>query len=337
MRAPAFWWKQRAGAEALFLAPLGAIYGGVTAWRMGRPGADAGVPIICVGNFVAGGAGKTPTAITLAEFMMAKGEVPVFLTRGYGGTLSSNASPVLVDPAHHALEVGDEPLLLARVAPTIVAARRAQGARAARDAGASVIIMDDGLQNASLRKDLTIAVVDGASGIGNGFSIPAGPLRAPIEVQLRHVDALVTIGEGAAGKAVAAIAARHGKRVFPAQLAPDPAAAASLAGRRVVAFAGIGRPDKFFSTLNEIGAEIVARRAFADHHIYNTAEIADLRRLAEDRNAVLVTTEKDAVRIGERERHAIVALPVSLIFEDAAAVAALLAEKLAMARRFPAA
>ena len=200
MRAPAFWWRPRAGPWALLLAPLGAVYGGVTAWRMGRRGGKAGVPIVCIGNFVVGGAGKTPTAIAIARLLIAGGETPVFLSRGYGGSLSSSSRPVRVDPARHTVShVGDEPLLLARIAPTIVAARREWGARAAREAGASVVVMDDGLQNAALCKDLAIAVVDGASGIGNGLAIPAGPLRAPLGAQMRHIDALVVIGSGRGG------------------------------------------------------------------------------------------------------------------------------------------
>jgi tetraacyldisaccharide 4'-kinase len=334
MRAPAFWWRPRAGPWALLLAPFGAIYGGVTAWRMGRRGARAGVPVVCIGNFVAGGAGKTPTAIAIARLLMACGETPVFLSRGYRGSLSSSRRPVRVDPARHAAsQVGDEPLLLARIAPTIVAARRGAGARAAREAGASVIVMDDGLQNSTLCKDVAIAVVDGATGIGNGLAMPAGPLRAPLGAQIRHVDAVLVIGSGRAGETMMRVAKAAGKKALSAALAADPAVAGRLGGRSVVAFAGIGRPDKFFATLSEIGAQVVARRAFADHHVYQAHEIAGLRRLAHGHDALLVTTEKDAVRIAENERQGLVVLPVSLIFEDAAAAAALLAEKLAAARR----
>jgi tetraacyldisaccharide 4'-kinase len=301
---------------------------------MGRRGGKAGVPIVCIGNFVVGGAGKTPTAIAIARLLIAGGETPVFLSRGYGGSLSSSTRPVRVDPVRHTVShVGDEPLLLARIAPTIVAARRQWGARAAREAGASVVVMDDGLQNPALCKDLAIAVVDGASGIGNGLAIPAGPLRAPLGAQLRHIDALVVIGSGAAGEAVTRSAERARKKLLAAALAADPGVAAGLGRRRVVAFAGIGRPDKFFATLAEIGADVVASRAFADHHVYLAGEIASLRRLAHDHDALLVTTEKDAVRIAESERGALVVLPVSLIFEDAAATAAWLAGKLAAARR----
>lgn len=334
MRAPAFWWKPRAGALALLLSPLGAVYGGLTAWRMGRRGAEAGVPIICIGNFVVGGAGKTPTAMAIARLLIVCGETPFFLSRGYGGSLSSRSVPVRVDPARHTVaEVGDEPLLLAQIAPTIIAARRDRGAHAARKAGASVIVMDDGLQNASLRKDLVIAVVDGASGIGNGLPIPAGPLRAPLARQMPQIDALIVIGCGAAGKTAIESAERAGKTVFAAALVREAAVAARLAGRRVVGFAGIGRPDKFFATLAETGTDIVARQAFADHHVYRASELARLRRLADDRDALLVTTEKDAVRIAASDLLRPVVLPVSVVFDDAAATAAFLAQKLAAARR----
>ncbi|HWG07138.1 MAG TPA: tetraacyldisaccharide 4'-kinase, partial [Beijerinckiaceae bacterium] len=216
---------------------------------------------------------------------------------------------------------------------TIVCARRVEGAHAARIAGASVIVLDAGLQNPSLRKDLTLAVVDGASGIGNGLAIPAGPLRAPLEAQLDYVDALIMIGQGAAGEEVERVAARRGKTIFSAQIAADTAATARLVGRRVVAFAGIGRPEKFFDTLNEVGADIVTRRAFADHHVYAAHDIAELNRLAQGRDALLVTTEKDAVRIPEEMRGSLATLPISLVFENIAAIPSFLTEKLAAARR----
>jgi tetraacyldisaccharide 4'-kinase len=333
MRAPAFWWRQQAGPAAFLLAPLGAAYGAVTSRRMAAAGAKVDVPVVCVGNFVAGGAGKTPAAIAIAELLIAQGERPVFLSRGYGRRGTRDMPPLRVDPATHtSADVGDEPLLLARIAPTIVCARRVDGARAARVAGASVIVMDDGLQNPSLHKDLALAVVDGASGIGNGLSIPAGPLRAPLGAQLDHVDALVVIGPGAAGEAVGRTAARRGKPIFSAQLVADPAAKDNLVGRRVVAFAGIGRPGKFFETLTEIGARVVARRAFADHHVYAARDLAELERLAREEDALLITTEKDAVRIPRDKRGSLTTLPVSVVFESPQAVSALVAGVLVKTR-----
>jgi tetraacyldisaccharide 4'-kinase len=297
MRAPAFWFAGKPDWRARALWPLGALYGAVTARRMGGQGARVGVPVICVGNFVAGGAGKTPTALAIAALLREMGEAPAFLSRGYGGTAGKDA-PLLVDPAHHdAALVGDEPLLLARAAPTIVAADRPAGALAARLAGASVIIMDDGLQNRSLHQDVRFAVVDGATGVGNGFCVPAGPLRAPLATQTPHVTAVVLIGEGEAGERVADAAARAGKPVLRARLTPDADQARALAGRDVVAFAGIGRPEKFFATLREIGARIVAAHAFGDHHPYAREEIAGLQAEAEARGAMLLTTEKDMARL----------------------------------------
>lgn len=312
MRPPAFWRQYPPGLAARLLSPLAEIYGGVAARRMDRPGVRLSAPVVCVGNFVVGGAGKTPLALALAEMLKSAGETPFFLTRGYGGTLG--AAPVRVDDAGHiARQVGDEPLLLARSAPTIVARRRPAGAAMAIAQGASVIVMDDGLQNPSLEKTFAIAAVDGAAGVGNGLCLPAGPLRAPMARQWPRVDALALIGEGEAGERVAMIARPMGLPVFAADLAPDPAAAAHLRGRRVLAFAGIGRPEKFFATLEELGALVVARRAFADHHRFSAQDIASLRRQAWREQALLVTTQKDFVRIPPAERpEGLAALPVRL-------------------------
>jgi len=260
---------------------------------MERTGEQAGVPVVCIGNFTAGGAGKTPTALAVARLLIESGERPIFLTRGYGGCL---AGPVRVDPTRHgAHDVGDEPLLLARTAPTIVARERPAGARLAVESGASVIVMDDGLQNSSVAKDVSIAVVDGQTGVGNGLCLPAGPLRAPLYAQWPHINIVVLIGAG--GEAVAREAAERGKRVVRARLEPDPDVAARLRGRRVLAFAGIGRPEKFFSTMEACGASIALRRAFPDHHPFAASELAALAAAAEADGLDLVTTEKDFVRI----------------------------------------
>ena len=334
MRAPAFWTTERPDWRARALWPLGALYGAATALKMRGQGAHAGVPVICVGNFVAGGAGKTPVALALAQLLRDMGETPVFLSRGYGG-LAGKGPPVVVDPARHdANFVGDEPLLLARAAPTIVSADRRAGAEAARALGASVIVMDDGLQNRTLRQDVRLAVVDGASGAGNGYCVPAGPLRAPLAAQMPHVSALVLIGAGAPGDRVAARAAS--KPVFRARLEPQVEAARMFAGRDVVAFAGIGRPEKFFATLAALGANLVARHAFGDHHPFAREEVAGLQAEAEARGALLVTTEKDLARIPVAlvAPHAPppLALPVTLVFDEADAMATLLRERLAAAR-----
>src|SRR4051812_5054707 len=190
MKAPRFWWD-KPGAMAALLAPIASLYGAVAARRLSEAGARAGTPVICVGNLTVGGAGKTPAAMAIARLLIEAGEQPYFLTRGYGGRL---AGPVVVETGHSAVQVGDEPLLLARVAPTIVAANRVAGAKLAREKGASVVVMDDGFQNPSLVKDLSILMIDGGRGIGNGRVLPAGPLRVPLEPQLDRADAILFVG-----------------------------------------------------------------------------------------------------------------------------------------------
>src|SRR5690349_14989990 len=226
MREPAFWWRG-AGPQAQLLAPLGLIYGAIAGKRMARAGARAGLPVLCVGNFTLGGAGKTPTVITLARMLADDGERPFCQSRGYGGI---EAGPKLVGHTDNATQVGDEPLLLARAQ------------------GASVIILDDGLQNPSLTKDFTLAVVDARRGIGNGRVFPAGPLRAPLDAQIAQTDALLIVGEGNAADDVAARLRAQSRPVFHARLVPDKAAVSALRGQNVLAFAGIGNPDKFFAT-----------------------------------------------------------------------------------------
>jgi tetraacyldisaccharide 4'-kinase len=317
MREPAFWWRP-AGLASGLLAPIAAAYGAIAARRMAAAGAHAGVPVLCVGNFTLGGAGKTPTVMTLVKMLQDAGERPCCLSRGYGGSL---AGPKLVD-AHtdRAAQVGDEALLLAQVAPTIIARDRVAGAQAAKAAGASVIIMDDGLQNASLAKDFTLAVVDGRRGIGNACVFPAGPLRAPLAAQLARSDALLVVGENTGARDVIA-AARH-LPVLHGALVPDPAAVAALKARKVFAFAGIGDPDKFFATVTAAGIAIARRRAFADHHRYTAEQAAELIMQAEHDGLALLTTEKDRARMtGEPglaalEQRAHV-LPVTLVVDEA--------------------
>jgi tetraacyldisaccharide 4'-kinase len=318
MRAPAFWNAPRPTLAARLLSPLGALYGAVAAARMRGEGARVGARIVCVGNFTLGGAGKTPAALALAEDLIARGERVAFLSRGYGGSLSG-ATPVEVDPARHsAREVGDEPLLLARRAPTVICADRLEGARMARRRGASVIVMDDGLQNPALAKDEAVAVVDGAVGLGNGLVFPAGPLRAAMAAQWPLVKRVLIVGPGAAGEAVAREAAARGKGVARARLVADPEAVAALTGRRLLAFAGIGRPEKFFETLRAAGLEVVATRAFPDHHPFLEDDLAALRGAAAARGLTLVTTEKDLARLDPSRREGIVALPARLIIEAGA-------------------
>jgi tetraacyldisaccharide 4'-kinase len=335
MREPAFWWRD-AGIAAAALAPFAAIYGAVAARRMERSGQRAGTSVVCIGNPTLGGAGKTPLALAVARMLTTAGERPVLLSRGYGGKL---LGPLQVDPGRHrAAEVGDEPLLLARTAPTIVARDRVAGAAAALRAGAGVIVMDDGFQNASLAKDFSVLVVDARRGLGNGAVIPAGPLRAPLDVQLARAHALVVVGGSSGSSAPLGETVNGRVPVFRASLVPHAACIAALGGNRVLAFAGIGDPEKFFATLRDAGIAIAVTRAFADHHRYTRSETDALRAQAEREGLVLVTTEKDAARMRGDEQVAelaarAVALPVTLVLEDEAGFKTLLLEKIAQARR----
>jgi len=319
MREPAFWWRKPTLAAGL-LAPVAVCYGAIAARRMARQGAGVGVPVVCVGNFTLGGAGKTPTALMLAKMLHEAGERPFCLSRGYGGSV---AGPKIVDAhADTPAEVGDEALLLARVAPTVVARDRLAGAQAARAAGASVIVMDDGLQNAAVAKDFTLAVIDARRGIGNGSVFPAGPLRAPLKAQLACTDALLIV-DGAAARAP--IAMDGGRPVFHGRLQPDAAAVEALHARKVLAFAGIGDPDKFFATVETAGIAVSERRAFPDHHRYSGEEAAQLIMQAEHGGLALLTTEKDRARMTGEPLLAALAekahvLPVVMVVEEAEAL-----------------
>jgi tetraacyldisaccharide 4'-kinase len=312
MKSPRFWWE-KPGIASTLLSPLAAIYGGVASRRLAQPGARAAVPVICVGNPTVGGAGKTPTAIAIARLLIDAGQKPMFLTRGYGGKL---AGPVMVEATHSAAEIGDEPLLLARVAPTIVARDRVAGAGLAKDRGASIIVMDDGFQNPSLAKDFSILVIDGARGLGNGKVFPAGPLRAPLAAQLARASAILMVGIGTA-RTTLAWRGSPALPTFSGMLVPEAASVASLKGKPALAFAGIGDPEKFFATLDLAGIETRSRRSFADHHRYDASDAANLVAEADRHGLQLVTTEKDLARLrgypavaplAERAR----ALPVTL-------------------------
>lgn len=322
-RAPAFWWREAPTLPARLLTPLGALYGAITAGRMARPGLALGIPVVCVGNFVAGGAGKTPTAIAIARRLRALGHAPAFLSRGYGRLAPHPDEVIRVVPERHGpAAVGDEPLLLARVAPTFVARDRVAGARAALADRATVLVLDDGLQNPALRKDLALAVVDGAGGVGNGLCVPAGPLRAPLERQWPCVSLAVIIGDGVAGDRVAAAAGIRGVPVLRARLRPDPDIVRALSDTPLLAFAGIGRPEKFFATLERQGLRVVGRRSFPDHHAYAPGDLRSLAQEAARLGAGLVTTEKDRVRLPPG--FDATALPVALDFDQEGALDALL-------------
>jgi tetraacyldisaccharide 4'-kinase len=294
MRAPAFWWKAP-GFTAAALAPLGAIYGAIAGARLRQAGARASVPVICIGDPTVGGAGKTPTAAAVAEILLELGEKPFFVTRGYGG---SEKGPTIVKIMEHgAQDVGDEPLLLSAIAPVVVSADRVAGAKLAAESGASVIVMDDGFQNPALSKDFSFLVIDGASSVGNGLVFPAGPLRAPLAAQFERAEAIVMVGDGAAGEKLARLAEALGKIILRARIEPDAETLSALKGKRVFAYAGIGRPEKFFATLKEIGCDVVERRVFPDHHVFSESEARELLNAARAQNLMLITTEKDQARM----------------------------------------
>lgn len=305
MHAPDFWWRD--GVIPRLLDPVGRLYGlaGHVRHHLVTP-KKAGAPVICIGNLTAGGAGKTPMAIYVARRLQAMGETPQFLTRGYGGR---EKGPLFVDgDLHDARQVGDEPLLLSHVAPTWVSRDRVAGAAAALAAGASQIIMDDGLQNPHLAKDIRLLVIDGAVGFGNGRLLPAGPLREPIRSALSAIDAAIVIG-----KDRAAIGASLPKNLTRFSAALEPACDKStFKGLPVLAFAGIGRPEKFYTTLREIGARIVETHAFPDHYAYRKADIERLLERARQFDAVPVTTEKDHVRLPSMLGKHVEKLPVRL-------------------------
>jgi tetraacyldisaccharide 4'-kinase len=309
MRAPDFW--QKGGALAALLSPLGALYGASVAFkaRSAKP-FDPGLPVICVGNLTAGGSGKTPIAIAIAEMLRSRGQRPYFLSRGYGG---SERGPALASRGHNAAVMGDEALLLARTAPTIVARDRAAGARLARDKGASVLVMDDGHQNFALRKSLSLVVVDAGTGFGNGHQIPAGPLREPVAQGLARADAVIVIGDGSPDLQ------GYSAPVLRAHLKAEGAA---FAGQDVFAFAGIGRPEKFVASLEDYGAHITGSCFFDDHHPYAEDEITQLKMIAG--GAMLVTTEKDFVRLTTQQREGIRVLKVAARFDDRPAMEGLL-------------
>lgn len=310
MRTPNFWTRKDNVSRAISdaLQPVGWVYGKITSWRANQPWTyRARARVICVGNLTVGGTGKTPVAIAIADLVAQRGVQPFFLTRGYGGKLRG---PVQVNPnSHTAKEVGDEPLLLANAQPTVVARDRAAGAEYADRHGAQVIVMDDGHQNPTLRKHVSLVVIDAQTGFGNRRILPAGPLREPIKDGLRRAAAVILVG----GDENAKITGYHG-RVFRVKLVPQDIP--GLRERPVLAFAGIGQPKKLLYSLREMGAKVKSLKGFPDHHAYTPKEISALQVKAMEMGAMLVTTEKDYVRLPLRRRRNIVFLPVRAVFED---------------------
>lgn len=324
MRAPRFWDrdvdpKSREGAPVtrLILTPLSAVYAAVTARRIEKTvPLKLDIPVICIGNLTAGGSGKSPVAAAIRTQLSDQNEQLriATLSRGYGGKLSG---PLRVDAgSHSAAEVGDEALMLAQTGEAWIGADRAAAGRAMQEAGVEIIIMDDGFQNPSLGKTLSLVVVDAQSGFGNGHVIPKGPLREPVEKGLARADAVILMGDGDPPHELA----RFERPILKARITP----VAPPAAGTYVAFAGIGRPEKFFDTLRACGTTPIDEVPFADHHPYKDRDLRYLRSLADDHDAQLITTEKDFIRLTPEQRDGIVTLPVTAEFESKEALANLL-------------
>ncbi|HEY0236225.1 MAG TPA: tetraacyldisaccharide 4'-kinase [Afipia sp.] len=340
MREPGFWYgspSQLSWPLSWLLSLVAKIYGAATARRMARGGVSIGIPVFCVGNYHVGGAGKTPTTLALAHILAGMGERPFVVSRGYGGRLRG---PVRVDSGRHsAIDVGDEPLMMASRVPVVVSRDRAVGAKLARGEGASVILLDDGFQNPALAKDASLIVIDGVRGLGNGLVFPSGPLRAPLPPQLARTDALIVIGQGRAATDVADNVAARGGLVLRGVLAPDRGSLQQLRGRRVLAFAGIGDPARFFATLRSSGVDVVGERIFADHHSFAASEIKRLASDAAAQSLMLVTTEKDFTRIASNPvlagwKDEITPFAVTLEIGNEAALRGFLADRFAKARGY---
>jgi tetraacyldisaccharide 4'-kinase len=292
--APPFWWT-KADWRAWALWPLSSAYASIAARRMLKaPREKIDAPVLCIGNLTVGGSGKTPVAIAIARAAAERGLKPGILSRGHGGTVSGE--PHFVDPHHDiARHVGDEPLLLVRAAPVAVTSDRAAGAKLLLGHGCNFLIMDDGFQSARIHIDYALIVVDARRGLGNGHTIPGGPMRARLVDQMRYANAVLKMGEGTAAEHAVRQAAKAGRAFFEAKVRP--AAEDGIAGKRCLAFAGIGDPGKFFDTVRSVGGDVVIQKSFGDHHFYSDFDAQDLMATADANDLVIVTTAKDAVRL----------------------------------------
>jgi tetraacyldisaccharide 4'-kinase len=331
-QAPDFWWRKNSVA-GWALSPVGALYGHFAGERMQASGVSIDAPVLCVGNLVMGGAGKTPTAIEIANVCRKLRLNPGFLTRGYRGR---EPGPLVVSPdVHTSRDVGDEALLLAQYAPTVVSVDRPSGAKLLASLGADVVVMDDGFQNPSLTKDLALVVVDAERGTGNGFVFPAGPLRAPIAAQVRIADAMVVLGEGNGGTSIR-MAARAGLPILRGRI--ESVRRRGLKRRPYLAYAGIATPKKFYAALAAAGAHVAFSMDFPDHHQFTDAECQAILTEAKNRDVVPITTEKDRVRLigagdaAERLAAASETFPVCVRFEEPRRITALISDAVAAHR-----
>lgn len=297
-KSPDFWWQRTLATRSKFLMPIGMIYGFVVARRMKRPAtSNARVPVICVGNVVMGGAGKTPTTISISRLLESNGYKCGFLLRGYGG---SNTGATRVSLEHTAEEVGDEALLYAAIGPTIVSADRPSGADLFGNADIDVILMDDGFQNPSLKKDCTLIVVDAVSGWGNGLCFPAGPLRASLNSHMALANAVIGLGHGEYSESLELLQIQHQFELIQADVVvstPQPLDQTTS----YLAYSGIGRPQKFFSSLEQNGYDLIERLSYPDHHPFSEADAKNILQRAKEQSAVPITTEKDHVRLASSE------------------------------------
>ena len=309
MHAPDFWSQSDPGILSRLLWPTSLIWSGVSALRHRYISpVRMDIPVYCIGNVTLGGAGKTPVSLDLAQRLIEQGAQPHFLSRGYGGSASG---PLRVDPAHHsAAQVGDEPLLLARIAPTWIGADRVASARMAQKAGATHLIMDDGFQNPGLHKTASLLVVDGAVGFGNGCVFPAGPLREPVASALARTNAVLILGDQAAPHLKRDLSGFPGP-ILSVHVVADRPDALPI-GAKCIAFAGIGRPEKFFATLRGLDLDLLLTQEFPDHHDFSSQDIEALEKQAQTLGGTLVTTEKDAVRLPAAFRSQVVSVPITL-------------------------
>jgi tetraacyldisaccharide 4'-kinase len=322
MKAPEYWKQGCGGLISTLLSPVSWLYGvGVQMNQSTATPIQAPAPVLCIGNAVAGGAGKTPIAIDIGKRLLDAGVNTHYLSRGYGG---SEQGPHRIDPASdNAARVGDEPLLLAKIAPTWISKDRVKGAIAMAEAGAKTIIMDDGFQNPSLLKDINLCVIDGTYGIGNGRVIPAGPLREEFEHSLQKSNAIVIMGTDHAGIAERIKAITPDILLLKAQITAQ-LNDFDILNQPIHAFAGIGHPEKFFDMLVKLGCDIKKATPFADHHFYDNGEISLLVEAAKVDKALLLTTEKDYVRLDTKWQSAVKTIGISLTWEDEAPLTALL-------------